>query len=105
VRVEVGNESAPWPKNPGSESLFECWRTAGEQVGQRIESESRGGLSDGNFLWDALPTVDGLGPSGDNDHCSERSADGSKLPEYVEPASFVPKAVLNALAVQRLLGK
>ena len=105
VRVEVGNESAPWPKNPGSESLFDCWRTAGEQVGQRIESESRGGLSDGNFLWDALPTVDGLGPSGDNDHCSERSADGSKLPEYVEPASFVPKTVLNALAVQRLLGK
>jgi glutamate carboxypeptidase len=105
VRVEVGNESAPWPKNPGSESLFDCWRTAGELAGQRIDSESRGGLSDGNFLWDALPTVDGLGPSGDNDHCSERSADGTKLPEYVEPGSFVPKTVLNALAVQRLLGK
>ena len=103
VRVEVGNESAPWPRNPGSESLFECWREAGKAAGQVIESESRGGLSDGNFLWDALPTVDGLGPSGDNDHCSERSADGTKLPEYVEPGSFVPKTVLNALAVERLI--
>jgi glutamate carboxypeptidase len=103
VRIEVGNESAPWPRNPGSESLFECWRDAGRDLGQAIESESRGGLSDGNFLWDALPTVDGLGPSGDNDHCSERSADGTKLPEYVEPGSFVPKSALNALAVQRLI--
>lgn len=103
VRIEVGNESAPWPKNPGSETLFECWREAGKEVGQVIESESRGGLSDGNFLWDALPTVDGLGPSGDNDHCSERSADGTKLPEYVEPGSFVPKTLLNATAVERLL--
>jgi glutamate carboxypeptidase len=105
VRMEVGNESAPWPRNPGSESLFECWREAGQAVGQVIEAESRGGLSDGNFLWDALPTLDGLGPSGDNDHCSERSADGTKLPEFVEPASFVPKTVLNALAVERLIGE
>ncbi len=42
------------------------------------------GLSDGNLIWDVVPTLDGLGPSGDNDHCSERSADGSKLPEYVD---------------------
>ena len=103
VRVEVGNESAPWPRNPGSEALFECWREAGRELGQEIQSESRGGLSDGNFLWEALPTLDGLGPSGDNDHCSERSADGTKLPEYVEPASFVPKTELNVLAVERLI--
>ena len=55
------------------------------------------------MLWHAVPTLDGLGPYGDNDHCSERSADGSKLPEYVEVRSFVPKAALNAMAVLRLV--
>ena len=60
-----------------------------------VNCEERGGLSDGNLIWDAVPTLDGLGPWGDNDHCSERSPDGSKLPEFVEVSSFVPKAVLN----------
>jgi glutamate carboxypeptidase len=50
-----------------------------------------------------VPTLDGLGPWGENDHCSERSADGSKLPEYVEVSSFVPnKAALNTVAILKL---
>jgi glutamate carboxypeptidase len=68
-----------------------------------VEPEARGGLSDGNHLWNYVRTLDGLGPSGGNDHCSERSADGSKIPEFVEVNSFVPKAALNALALQRLI--
>jgi len=44
-----------------------------------------------------------LGPWGDNDHCSERSADGSKLPEYIEVTSFVPKAELNTRAILKLI--
>ena len=47
---------------------------------------------------------DALGPVGGNAHCSERSEDGSKLPEYVEPGSFVPKAVLNLLALEEVDG-
>jgi glutamate carboxypeptidase len=65
-------------------------------------SEERGGLSDGNPLWDFVPTLDGLGPWGENDHCSERSADGKKLPEFVEISSFVPKAALNTVAILNL---
>jgi glutamate carboxypeptidase len=72
-------------------------------LGLSVQPEERGGLSDGNFLWDAVPTIDGLGPWGDNDHCSERSPDGSKLPEYVEVTSFVPKALLNAHAIVDLI--
>jgi glutamate carboxypeptidase len=68
-----------------------------------INLQERGGLSDGNLIWDAVPTLDGLGPWGDNDHCSERSLDGTKLPEYVEISSFVPKALLNTLAILNLL--
>lgn len=104
VTVEILSESRPWPRNPGTDRLLALWQQAGAEVGERLEGEDRGGLSDGNLLWDLAPTLDGLGPGGDHDHCSERSADGSKLPEYVDVTSFVPKAAVNALALARLLG-
>jgi glutamate carboxypeptidase len=103
LKVEILTESSPWPRNAGTDRLFEFWRAAGELAGYPTNLQERGGLSDGNLIWDAVPTLDGLGPWGDNSHCSERSADGSKLPEYVERSSFVPKAAANTLAVLRLL--
>lgn len=103
VTVEVTDESSPWPRNAGTDRLLALWQEAGAVVGVPVGSESRGGLSDGNQLWNFVPTLDGLGPTGDNAHCSERSADGSKLPEYVEPGSFVPKAAVNIVALQRLI--
>jgi glutamate carboxypeptidase len=105
VQIELTSENAPWPPNPATETLLEIWRQAGTRLGIEVEGEHRGGLSDGNFLWDAVPTLDGLGPSGDNDHCSERSADGSKLPEFVTVDSFVPKAALNTLAILDLIAR
>jgi glutamate carboxypeptidase len=70
-----------------------------------VSIQERGGLSDGNLIWDAAPTLDGLGPWGDNDHCSQRSADGTKVPEYVEVSSFVPKALLNTVAILKLVAQ
>lgn len=102
VEFELTARSGAWPRNPGSDGLFETWREAGREAGLCLEPEARGGLSDGNHVWNQCPTLDGLGPSGDNDHCSERSADGSKLQEFVLPASFVPKATVNVLALARL---
>lgn len=102
VKVEILSECSPWPRNPATDRLFEFWQRAGDELGIPTSQQERGGLSDGNFLWDAVPTLDGLGPWGDNDHCSERSADGSKLPEYVEVSSFVPKAMLNVRALLNL---
>jgi glutamate carboxypeptidase len=103
VKVEILTESRPWPRNPDTDRLAATWQEAGGLLGIPINVEERGGLSDGNLIWDAVPTLDGLGPWGDNDHCSERSADGSKLPEYVELGSFVPKAALNTVAILKLL--
>jgi glutamate carboxypeptidase len=99
VTVEICEETSPWPPNPGTQKLFAIWKKAADTIGQPLEQEHRGGLSDGNYLWDIVPTIDGLGPAGDNAHCSERSADGSKIPEYMEISSFVRKAALNALAI------
>ena len=103
VRVEILSESRPWPRNPGTDRLFQIWQSAGAAAGYALGEQERGGLSDGNLIWDAVPTLDGLGPWGDNSHCSERSADGTKLPEYVEISSFVPKAVANVLAIEKLV--
>jgi len=103
ARVDILSESRPWPRNPATDRLLAVWQKAGAELGMAVGAEERGGLSDGNLLWDAVPTLDGLGPWGDHDHCSERSADGSKLPEYVEVSGFVPKAALNAMAICKLL--
>jgi glutamate carboxypeptidase len=103
VLAEILTETRPWPRNPGTDHLCRIWLESGREVGIPIGSEQRGGLSDGNLLWDALPTIDGLGPWGDNDHCSERSDDGSKLPEFVDVTTFVGKAAVNTTAILRLV--
>ena len=102
VKVEILHESRPWPRNSGTDALYEFWHQAGSALGIPVSLQERGGLSDGNLTWDLVPTLDGLGPWGDNDHCSERSPDGSKLPEYVEASSFVPKAMLNTVAILKM---
>ena len=103
VKVEILSESRPWPRNSNTDRLAAIWQKAGAELGIPVNVEERGGLSDGNLLWDTVPTLDGLGPWGDNDHCSERSPDGAKLPEYVDVTSFVPKATLNCVAILKLM--
>ena len=103
VRVEILTKVPPWSRNPASERLLNVWQETAQSMGMTVEPEERGGLSDGNHVWQHLPTLDGLGPSGANMHCSERSADGSKDQEYVDAASFVPKTVLNTMALLRLI--
>ncbi len=101
--VELLRRVPAWPDNPGSDRLLEYWRSAAEFLGGHISTERRGGLSDGNFTWDRIPTIDGLGPAGGNPHCSETSSDGSKEQEYARMSSFVPKALLNAMAILMMI--
>lgn len=103
VRVDVTARNAPWPRNPGTDELFQRWIKAGQALDMRVIPEERGGLSDANLIWHHYPVLDGLGPCGDNAHCSERSPDGSKEPEYVLKSSFVPKALLNLHAILKLV--
>jgi len=105
IKVEILTESRPWPRNIETDRLYTFWKNAGDELGMPLNLQERGGLSDGNLIWDAVPTLDGLGPWGDNDHCSERSADGTKEPEYVEVSSFVPKALLNTTAILKLVAE
>jgi glutamate carboxypeptidase len=102
VEIHLLDQTAPWPRNSQTDQLYELWKSTGTELGLRIIPEERGGLSDGNLLWLAHPTLDGLGPVGNNAHCSERSPDGSKEQEYVLKSSFIPKALLNTLAIVKL---
>lgn len=105
LRATRTGHTTPWPGGEGTDGLFSVWRAAAASAGLSAISVPRGGLSDANHLWRLGPTLDGLGPSGGNAHCSERSADGAKLPEYLEVGSMVPKAVMNALALVELGGR
>ena len=103
VTTKVMTTVTPWPRNPQTGRLFEIWRETAQLLGYGAVGEARAGLSDGNYFWNELPTIDGLGPAGGNAHCSERADDGSKDQEYVLPATFVPKALLNTMAILNLL--
>lgn len=103
VSIYIENETPPWPRNPATEKLLSCFAQAGADLGLDVAREERAGLSDGNHVWHAVPTLDGLGPMGDNAHCSETSPDGSKDQEYAEISSFIPKAALNVTALIHLL--
>ncbi len=104
VTIDLVRTMPPWNHNEATRRLFDIWREVGSTIGIQVHPEARGGLSDGNYLWGRLPTLDGLGASGNNAHCSERSPDGSKDQEYASRSSFVPKAILNTLALLRLIG-
>jgi glutamate carboxypeptidase len=103
VRIELKSETPPWPRNEATERLLELWQQTARDLGAKVLRDERGGISDGNHIWHAIPTLDGLGPAGDHAHCSEQSSDGSKQQEYVDVRSFLPKAALNLNAITRLL--
>ena len=103
VKVDILGQWEPWSPNKLSNSLLTLWKETGQELGITVAPQERGGLSDGNWTWQQVPTMDGLGPDGGNAHCSERSDDGSKDQEYVFPESFGPKALLNCLAIMKLV--
>jgi glutamate carboxypeptidase len=104
IEIIQDNEHLPWPENPGTTNLAKIWQDAASSCGYQLTSRPRGGLSDGNPLWNKFPTIDGLGPRGANPHCSQHNEDGSQKPEYADLSSFVPKALINCLAIETMLG-
>ncbi|MFA9479502.1 M20/M25/M40 family metallo-hydrolase [Phycisphaerales bacterium AB-hyl4] len=107
ARVEAHCEKhlPPWASNAGSDRLAAMWREAGARLGMAVVGTSRGGLSDGNHTYDVVPTLDGLGPAGGNSHSCIRAADGSVDQEFMLPSTFVPRAAMTALAVERLVAE
>jgi len=102
IVIECLGTTAAWPGGPATDALFSAWQKAGEALQLSVHPMARGGLSDANYLCTLAPTLDAMGPSGGNAHCSERALDGSKLPEFVDRDNFVPKVVMNVLALAEM---
>ena len=74
--------------NAHARRLFEQARTIASQLGFEIGHAATGGGSDGNTVASmGVPTVDGLGPIGGDDHSPG---------EYLELASIAPRVALMA---------
>jgi len=58
---------------------------------------------DANLLCHRAPTLDGLGAVGANLHISEHDPDKGKFAEFLLRPAFAKKALLNCLAIRRLL--
>jgi glutamate carboxypeptidase len=86
----------PMEKLDRSVRLVEHVVTLGERLGFAVKDTATGGASDANTTAGmGVPTIDGLGPIGGNDHSPA---------EYLEVASIVPRTALFAallLAVGR----
>jgi len=81
---------------PGTEKLVSILKETASELGQEVDTEERGGASDGNFLSEmGIPVIDGLGPVGDLDHSAE---------EYIVEQSLYERIELTALLLVRLAG-
>jgi glutamate carboxypeptidase len=69
VTIEMTEQNAPWGPNEASNALLAIWQETAATLGFEVTPEARGGLSDGNWVWHQVPTLDGLGPLGANSHC------------------------------------
>jgi len=83
--VNGGLSRPPFEKSPAIEQLFSHAKDLAEEIGFELEDSFTGGGSDGNFLADKLPVLDGLGVDGEGAHT---------LHEHLLVSSLVPRTTL-----------
>lgn len=84
----------PKPRNAAQQELFTAVAETGRALGLELEFVDTGGVCEGNNIFAAgVPNVDTLGVLGGRIHSSE---------EYVVMSSFVERASLSALLLNRL---
>jgi glutamate carboxypeptidase len=94
--VTGGAWHRPMEKKAGGERLAALAREVGAELGFELRDAATGGASDANTTAAAgVPTLDGLGPIGGDDH-------GPK--EWVDLTSVVPRIGLLAGLVSRVDG-
>ncbi len=85
ITVEGGLDRPPYEKTAATAALFEQARALAREIGFELEDAASGGGSDGNFLADRLPVLDGLGVDGGGAHTMQ---------EHLLISSLVPRATL-----------
>jgi glutamate carboxypeptidase len=83
--VDGGLSRPPFEKTPAIEELFLHAKNLSQEIGFELVDSFTGGGSDGNFLADTLPVLDGLGVDGEGAHT---------LHEHLLISSLVPRMTL-----------
>ena len=84
----------PKPRNEAQQHLFDAVAATGRAIGLELEFVDTGGVCEGNNIFAAgVPNVDTLGVMGGRIHSDE---------EYVIMSSFVERAQLSALLLNRI---
>ena len=84
----------PKPRNQAQQKLFDAVSETGKAIGLELEFVDTGGVCEGNNIFAAgVPNVDTLGVMGGRIHSDE---------EYVVMSSFVERAQLSALLLNRI---
>ncbi len=93
ITVEGGLNRPPMERNSRNLGLYQVAKSIGESMGMELIESGTGGGSDGNFTSAlGIPTLDGLGPVGDNAHSIDEYLLARSLPER---ASVVAGLFLN----------
>jgi len=93
-KVDLFKEARPMERTPGTARLVEAAREVAHRLGVDLDDAATGGASDANTASAlGVPTLDGLGPIGGDDH-SDR--------EWLDVASIVPRTALLAGLVARV---
>jgi glutamate carboxypeptidase len=91
----VLNSRPAMPVTPGNEHLFKIVQDVGKDLDKVIRQEHRRGTSDANFFSSAsVPTLDGFGPEGGNDHTPE---------EFIKISTLKERTALLTLFLMRYL--
>ncbi|MCR9135508.1 MAG: M20 family metallopeptidase [Alphaproteobacteria bacterium] len=94
AEIEIVGEFHPVSQTESAKVLFDSYVDAAGDLGFEVGGEFTGGCADSGFTSAiGTPTLCGLGPVGGKAHSPE---------EYMEVASFVPRAQTVALSVMRL---
>ncbi|WP_243149888.1 M20 family metallopeptidase [Thermaerobacter sp. PB12/4term] len=83
ARVELlgAFERPPMEFTPGNQALFRRAQAVGRRLGMDVEGTAVGGASDGNFTSAlGVPTLDGLGATGDGAHSQDEHVDLDAMP-------------------------
>jgi glutamate carboxypeptidase len=94
VTEQVIASHQPWERSRGTARLADLAQEIGGELGFKVRDAATGGASDANTTAAAgLPTLDGLGPIGGDDHAP---------PEWLDLLSVVPRTALLAGLMARI---
>ncbi len=93
LSVEGRINRPPYKKNAGIQHLFDHAKELAAEIGFELGDTGTGGGSDGSFVAERVPTLDGLGVCGANAH---------QLDEYLEISSLQPRMKLMRRLMETL---